>query len=88
MASTFEAVRAEALFVSCLQPSQRPAGDEVRTTVAAILRAHGIRGCAAAVAAEFGHHPDCAVARMGWALSTVRSVYPAAPGGLNPSRAA
>jgi hypothetical protein len=88
MASTFEAVRAEALFVSCLQPSQRPAGDEVRVAVAAILRSYGIRGCAAAVADEFGHHPDCAVARMIWALSTVRMVYPSGSSGLHPSRAA
>jgi hypothetical protein len=88
MARTFEAVRAEALFVSCLQPSQHPAGGEVRTEVAAILRGHGIRGCAAAVAAEFGHHPDCAVARMAWALSTIRTVYPAASAATKPSRAA
>lgn len=88
MASTFEAVRAKALFVSCLQPSQRPAGDDVRSAVASALRMHGIRGCAAAVAAEFGHHPDCAVARMNWALSTVRTVYPELSAAVRSTRAA
>jgi hypothetical protein len=49
---------------------------------------HGIRGCAAAVAAEFGHHPDCAVARMNWALSTVRTVYPELSAAVRSTRAA
>jgi len=58
MLGTFEAVRAEALFVSTLQRL-------------------GVRGCAARVAGEFGDHPDTAVARMGWALATINTVYPA-----------
>ena len=77
MFSTFEAVRAEALFLSCLQSSQSPTEDEVRVAVTATLRRFGARTCAAQVAAEFGDHPDTAVARMRWALATVRAVYPA-----------
>jgi hypothetical protein len=74
--STFEAVRAEALFASTLQSSESAGPDQVRRTVSATLRRLGIRGCAAQVAGEFGDHPDTAVARMTWALLAVRSVYP------------
>jgi len=75
MATTFEAVRAEALFASDLQSSQAPARGEIRTAVAATLRRIGIQGCAARVASEFGDHPETAVARMGWALDQVRATY-------------
>ena len=74
--STFEAVRAEALFASTVQSSESPDPDQVRRTVSATLRRLGIRGCAAQVAGEFGDHPDVAVARMTWALAAVRAVYP------------
>ncbi len=87
MPSTFEAVRAEALFVSSLQSSDRPAADQVRGAVAGTLRRLGIRGCASQVAGEFGDHPETAVARMLWALATVRTVYlprPAAEPGQPP----
>ena len=77
LASTFEAVRAEALFVSALQPSGSPSPDQVRRAVATTLRRLGIRGCAAQVAGEFGDHPDTAVTRMSWALTTITTVYPA-----------
>jgi hypothetical protein len=77
MSTKFEAVRAEALFASTLQSSERPAADEVRATVAKTLRMFGIRGCAARVAGEFGDHPETAVDRMCWALATIRSAYPA-----------
>ena len=75
---TFEAVRAEALFLSTLQPSGAPSPGQVRTSraVATTLRRLGIRGCAVQVAGEFGDHPDTAVARMSWALATVTAVYP------------
>jgi hypothetical protein len=79
MSSTLEAVRAEALFVSCLQSSQSPAAEEVRATVARTLVRFGSRGCAAAVAVEFGDHPETAVSRMAWALATIRSAYAARP---------
>ena len=76
---TFEAVRAEALFLSALQPSGAPSPGQVRRAVATTLRRLGVRGCAAEVAGEFGDHPDTAVARMSWALATVHAIYPAPP---------
>ncbi|WP_433053531.1 hypothetical protein [Dactylosporangium sp. CS-033363] len=76
--TTFEAVRAEALFASDLQCSQSPARGEIRAAVAATLRRMGVRGCAARVAGEFGDHPETAVARMAWALAQVRATYPGA----------
>ncbi|MDX6227590.1 MAG: hypothetical protein QOI76_980 [Frankiales bacterium] len=76
MGSTVEAVRAEALFASTLQPSQAPAPEHVRRAVATTMRRLGVNGCAAQVAREFGDHPDTAPARMNWALATIRTVYP------------
>ena len=76
MAGTFEAVRAEALFASALQPSGSPSPDQVRRAVTTTLRRLGSTGCAAQAVGEFGDHPDTAVARMRWALATVRMVYP------------
>jgi hypothetical protein len=81
---TFEAVRAEALFASTLQPSGSPSPDHVRRAVMAALRRLGVRGCAAQVAGEFGDHPDTAVARMSWALTTINTVYPAPSMPSNP----
>jgi hypothetical protein len=75
--STFDAIRAEALFVSPLQSSESPSRDQVRRAVAATLRRLGIRGCAAQLAGEFGDHPDTSAARMRWALTMVRATYPA-----------
>ena len=77
MYTTFEAVRAEALFASPLQPSDRPTAPEVRQAVAATLRRLRIQGCAAHMAADFGDHPEAAAARMAWALVAVRAAYPA-----------
>ena len=77
MRGTFEAVRAEALFLSTLQPSASPSPDQIRRAVTTTLRRLGISGCAARVAGEFGDHPDTAVARMSWALATIGTVYPA-----------
>ena len=76
MPGTFEAVRAEALFASTLQPSGSPPPDQVRGAVATTLRRLGSSGCAARTAAEFGDHPDTAVARMCWALATIRMAHP------------
>ncbi len=78
--NTFEAVRAEALFASPVQSSEQPTDVEVRGAVANTLRKLGIRGCAAAVAGEYGEHPDTACARMTWALKTVRATYPTCVG--------
>jgi hypothetical protein len=79
MSSPVAAARAEALFVSTLQPSESPTADQVRRAVATTVRRLGIGGCAAHLACEFGDHPDTAAARMTWALATIRSVYPPPP---------
>ncbi len=79
MYTTFEAARAEALFASTLQPSDRPTAPEVRQAVAATLRRLRIQGCAAHLAGDFGDHPEAAAARMRWALATVRAAYPTHP---------
>jgi hypothetical protein len=78
-----EAARAEALFVSALQPSGSHSPDQIRRAVTATLQRLGVRGCAARVAGEFGDHPDAAVARMSWALATIHTICPApsTPGG-------
>ena len=67
MIATSTDLAAEALFASALQPSQSPSFSEVRSAVTETLLRLGSQGCAAAVAAEFGDHPETAVARMGWA---------------------
>jgi hypothetical protein len=64
--------RAEALFTSSLQPSAAPRQADVDAAIRASVRAHhGVRGCAEALAAEYGEHPDVAIARMRWALMMV-----------------
>ncbi|HEU4425824.1 MAG TPA: hypothetical protein VFR67_25075 [Pilimelia sp.] len=75
MLSTFETIRAEALFASTLEPSESPSPDQVRRAVATTLRRLGIRGCAAELATAFGDHPDIAAARMTWALATIHTMY-------------
>jgi len=76
MISTFQAARAEALFVSSLQSSQCPQSEQVRQAVTAAFRQWGVRGCAERVAGEFGDHPETAVTRMAWALTTIDRTYP------------
>jgi hypothetical protein len=73
---SFETCRAQALFASTLQPSESPSSEEVRSVVVTTVRRLGIGGCTARTATEFGDHPDTAVARMRWALATIRAVYP------------
>lgn len=63
-----DAERAEALFLSDLQPSQHPTPEQVANAIEASLRRWGSPGCAAAAAAEYGEHPETAPARMRWAL--------------------
>ncbi|WP_432984450.1 hypothetical protein [Dactylosporangium sp. CA-233914] len=75
MNTTFDTVRAEALFASALQASQEPSPLQVRTAVTTTLRRYGVNGCAARVAGEFGDHPETAAGRMTWALETVREAY-------------
>jgi len=74
--SAVAAARAEALFVSTLQPSEPSAPDDVRRAVATAVRQLGTAGCAAEMARAFGEHPDSAAARMSWARATIRTVYP------------
>jgi hypothetical protein len=64
------AARAEALFASCLQPSDHPACAQIDDAIQVAIRTHGgVCGCAAALAAEYGEHPDTAAERMRWALA-------------------
>jgi hypothetical protein len=67
MISTVQELAAEALFASDLQPSECPSRKTVEDAVTATILRHGSDGCAAAVAAEFGDHPESAVRRMSWA---------------------
>jgi hypothetical protein len=68
--------RAEAVFVSTLQPSDRATGREIHQRITDVVRAWGSRKIAEAVAVEFGDHPDTAAARMRWAKETVAVHYP------------
>jgi hypothetical protein len=77
--TTFDTVRAEALFASPLQSSDQPSADQVRDAVITTLRVLGMRGCAAQLAGEFGDHPETATARMSWALAAIRTAYPTRP---------
>ena len=86
--STFEAIRAEALFASALQPSECPSPDQVRRAVATTLHRLGIHGCAERLAGAFGDHPDTAAARMTWALATIRAAYPTPAAASDPRRLA
>lgn len=70
------AARAEALFCSQVQPSEKPGRVQVSESIAAQIRIRGSHGCACQVAREFGDHPETAVARMRWARQTVTAVYP------------
>jgi hypothetical protein len=72
-------VRAEALFASVLQRSDRPSPGQVRTAIAAAGRAYGGQGCAELVAQEFGDHPETAAERMRWARAVVSEVFAPLP---------
>jgi hypothetical protein len=69
------AARADAVFVSALQRSERPTAGQVREAVAAAVRAFGSRGCAARVAQEFGDHPEVAAVRMRWARTLAAEAF-------------
>ncbi|HEX8630369.1 MAG TPA: hypothetical protein VF755_19590 [Catenuloplanes sp.] len=69
--TTVNALAADALFVSHLQPSQDAPVEAVQAAITAMILLHGSDGCAAAVAAEFGDHPEAAVRRMLWARAMV-----------------
>lgn len=64
-----ENMRAEALFVSDLQPSDQPTAAQVARAIDESLAVRGgAAGCAAVMAAEYGEHPETAALRMRWAL--------------------
>jgi hypothetical protein len=65
----------EALFVSFLSSDAKPDRGTVADAVQwAVGRYHGVRGCAAEMAAAYGNDPDSAVARMRWARDVVASL--------------
>lgn len=71
--------RAEALFTSDLS-----AGPHSRAEVDAAIRQsvrdhHGVRGCAADMAYQFGRHPIESAARMCWCRTAVREAYGSEP---------
>ncbi|WP_188195983.1 hypothetical protein [Nonomuraea sp. SYSU D8015] len=76
------AARAEALFGSDLPTGSAPSGPEVTAAIRRAVRTHGgTRGCAVALAGEYGDHPETAAPRMRWALQVVRTVYARSPKG-------
>jgi hypothetical protein len=70
-----ECARAQALFVSDLQPHEEPTVERVQATIAEVIRRYGVRGCLARVAEEYGEHPETAVARMRWARETAERAF-------------
>ena len=74
MISTGRELAAEALFVSDLQPSQRPTSKCIEDAVTEMILRHGSDGCAGGVAEEFGDHPEAAVRRMSWVCGEVERV--------------
>ena len=68
---TTSTTRADALFASPLQRSDKPSPAQVHRAIAAALAVFGIQGCAARVAQAYGDHPETAVLRMRWARATV-----------------
>ena len=71
-------IRADALFASALQRSDRPSPGQVRQAIAAAAARYGAAGCAARVAQAFGEHPETAAIRMRWARTAVAGVFGAA----------
>lgn len=68
-------LHAEALFASNLQESEDPGTALVRATVQAQVFDLGEVGCAAAVAQEYGDHPEAACSRMLWCRSAVAAAF-------------
>lgn len=71
MVSAVDDLRAEALFCSDLQPSDRPSREAIDQAVTAMLLAYATEGCAGHVAQEFGDHPEQAATRMRWCMTAV-----------------
>ena len=73
-------LRADALFASALQRSDRPSPGQVRQAIAGAVARYGGSGCAARVAQAFGEHPETAVTRMRWARTMVARDVPGRTG--------
>lgn len=56
----------EALFASCLQPSDPLTAEIVADAIGSTVRRLGAAGCSNHVAEEFGDHPEEAADRMRW----------------------
>ncbi|WP_306215094.1 hypothetical protein [Actinoplanes sp. RD1] len=67
--------RAEALFASTLQAGESPDQEAVVRETTTLLADAGPVGCSAAMAYEFGEHPELAVRRMRWARQTVQRCF-------------
>jgi hypothetical protein len=76
MALNVRYARIEAVFCSCLQPSDHPIREQVSGAIANMARIAGCRGCTAQVAQEFGEHPELAAPRMRWARGLVDEAFP------------
>jgi hypothetical protein len=74
MISAVDDLVIEALFASYLQPSQAPTPAAVEAAVEQVILRLGSDGCAAAVAGEFGDHPETAVPRMCWVRTTLAAI--------------
>jgi hypothetical protein len=70
-----EAIWAEALFCSPLQPSAKPGPAEVRAAVAERMDGAGIARCAACVAGAYGDDQTLAADRMTWCLAAVAAAF-------------
>jgi len=68
--------RAEALFVSGLDPAEHPTGGQVRDAVRVELTAGD---CPARMAQVFGDHPAEAASRMRWCLAAAADAFTPAP---------
>jgi hypothetical protein len=77
MISTVRDLIAEALFASHLQASETPATETVHLAVTDAILRLGSGGCVAAVAQEYGDHPEAAAARMRWVRGLAGTAYPA-----------
>jgi hypothetical protein len=68
--------RAEALAMSTWSAAERLDRAQADATIRASVLAHGgVRGCAAALAQEFGDHPEIIAARMSRARLAVTVIY-------------
>ncbi len=76
MVGVIDDLLVEALFVSYVQPSDAPTPALVHRAITNTIVRFGTDDCVARVAAEFGDHPDTAVARMAWARQIVKASYP------------